>query len=658
MTTNGAKTHQFKSEAQQLLEIVIHSLYSHREVFLRELISNASDAIDKRRFEALSNPELEPPSGYEIRLQSDEDRRTLTVWDNGIGMSREETISNLGTIARSGTRRFVEALGEQSKKGSSPASMEELIGRFGVGFYATFMVADRVEVVTRRVGESEATSWVSEGTSTFDVSAGERSEPGTTVIVHLKPADEEEGLLDFTRRDVIRRVVKKYSDFVTYPIKLKTWRDETAEKSTEQEESDQQGLVTSDGKVLEWQTLNTMKAIWTRPEEDVEDEEYDEFYKHISHDWNPPQRVVRLKAEGTFEYDALLFIPKTAPLGLHHYDHPYGLQLYVNRVLIKSEAEELLPRYLRFVKGVVDSPDLSLNVSREMLQEDRRVYAIRKRIVKKVLDELGSMLERDREKYVEFWASFGPTLKEGVGEDPASIERVKPLLLFTSSYDSERLTTLSEYAQRMNDDQEAIYYITGEDVDLMKRAPQMEAFLEAGVEVLYLTDPIDELIVGPLGDFEGKPLRSVARGKSEIGSEERREEAEKELEEKKERYEDLLEKLRAVLQDQVKEVRLSTRLTSSPACLVTDEDQLSPRLVRMLQRSGQDLPAPKRILEVNATHSLMGRLQELHATDPKDPRIEKCAKLLFGQAQIAEGASLTDPAEFSEQLTGLMLDAL
>jgi molecular chaperone HtpG len=662
--TEQSKTYSFKSEAQQLLDIVIHSLYSNREIFLRELISNASDALDKRRFEALTQPELAPAGDYEVRLEIDPDKRILTVWDNGVGMSRKEAIENLGTIARSGTRHFVEALQEQKAKSGPEGGIEELIGRFGVGFYATFMVADKVEVNTRRVGTQEATLWSSEGGSTFAVDAARRSEPGTTIIVHLKDADEEDGLRDFTQEWVIREVVKKYSDFVNYPIKLKTWREPTDEEkaekdSTATEKARKQEILTSpDGKILEWETLNSMKAIWARPESEITQEEYNEFYRHISHDWEAPLHVIKLKAEGTFEYEALLFIPTNPPFGLHHYEQPYGLQLYVNRVLIKNRSEDLIPRYLRFVKGVVDSPDLSLNVSREMLQEDRRVHMIRKRIVRKVLDELGQMLENDRQKYLKFWAAFGRTLKEGVGEDPNNLDKLKSLLLFPSSQDPDKLTTLAEYVERMQPDQTDIYYVTGPDVETASRLPQMEAFRKNDLEVLYLTDPIDELIVGPLGSFDDKALKSVTRGEIELGSEEQKKAAKEKLAEKKQQLGSLLDKFRAVLQDEVKEVRLTNRLTTSAVCLVSEDQDLSPRLAQMLRRAGQEITKQKRIMEINADHPLFEKLKAIHEKNSSDPRLAEYAHLLYGQALLAEGTPPPNPVEFNQKMADLMLRGL
>lgn len=708
MSQNDAEVLNFRSEASQLLDIVIHSLYSNKEIFLRELISNSSDALDKRRFEALTRKELAPDGDYEIRLEVDPEKRTLSVWDNGIGMTRDEAVENLGTIARSGTKEFAEALGnvkaeaEAAEGGretaSADAAMEELIGRFGVGFYSSFMVANEVEVVTRKAGEEGATRWESTGDGTFKVSPGLRAEVGTTVTLHLAATDVDKGLDDFSQEHVVRRVVKRYSDFVTYPIKLKTWKkkddagdEEAVDESQESgilgpdgtpQASKKEELVDSEGRILVWETLNTRKAIWTRPEADVSQEEYQEFYRHISHDWGDYLHKVAFKAEGTFEYSALVFLPKNPPFNLHNYSEPYGLQLYVNRVLVKSQTEELLPRYLRFIKGVVDSPDLSLNVSREMLQDDGRVRMIRKRLVRKVLDELAEMKKEDRDKFLEFWAAFGSTLKEGVAEDVVHRDRIKKILLFPSSAHEQKLTGLDEYVERMKEGQEHIYYITGESRKKLDRSPQLEIFKEKEIEVLYLTDPIDDLIVGSLGEFEGKSLKSAAEGGLDLSQLDKKEEkgdgegegeetdgeaaqkdsgagaSDAKSEPEKEAFEPLMEKVRGVLQDGVKEVRVSHRLTTSPACLVGGEGDLSPRLVKLLERSGQSVPTPKRVLELNLSHPLVRQLKKIHDRDPDASLLEDHARLLYGQSLLAEGGAPEDPAEFSRLVVDLMVQGL
>ncbi len=657
----NAETHTFKSEARRVLEIVIHSLYSNKEIFLRELISNSSDAIDKRRFAALTDTDLAPGGDYEIRLDADPDARTLTVWDNGVGMSREDAVEDLGTIARSGTRAFMDQLqkdgdadgdGDGDKAGGQ-SSLEALIGQFGVGFYASFMVADEVTVVTRKAGEDSATRWQSSGDGSFEVSDGERSEAGTTVTLRLKPADADDGMDDFTAEHVLRSIVKKYSDFVTYPIKLQTTRTEEVSGETD-EDGDAEKKETQ--QVKTWETVNSMKAIWTRPQSEVLAAEYNEFYKHISKDWTDPLHVITLRAEGTFEYSALLFLPERAPFDLFQYDSPYGLQLYVNRVLIKDQADELLPQYLRFVKGVVDSPDLSLNVSRELLQQDRHVNLIRKRVVRKVLDELGTLQSDDAETYLKFWTTFGRALKEGISTDQENADRLKPLLLFQSSNHESDLTSLTDYVERMGEEQEVIYYITGESRESVERSPHLEAFQGKEIEVLYLTDPVDEILVNVLSEFEGKKLQSVGKGTVDLSSEEDKAKAESEREEAEKAHASLFEALQSALDEHVKEVRLSTRLTESPACLVGEETDMSAHMAQLLKQAGQEVPVPKRILELNSDHAVLKKLQTVYDADAKDARLGDYAQLLFGQALLAEGSPLPDPVGFGKRVIDLMVD--
>ncbi|MFH2007982.1 MAG: molecular chaperone HtpG [bacterium] len=664
--SKNVETHPFKSEAKQVLDIVIHSLYSNKEIFLRELISNSSDALDKRRFEALTDKEKGAEGELEIRLDADPEARTLTVWDNGVGMSRAEAVQDLGTIARSGTREFVATLAEAKES----ASLEALIGQFGVGFYASFMVADEVSVITRRVGEQGATRWTSTGDGSFEVSDAERDEPGTTVTLKLKDADVDDGMADFTAEWTLKSIVKKYSDFVTYPIKLQTTRQRTQAGETRDDGGNGETAAgkAAAGKAAEgeagegkttlvktWETVNSMKAIWTRPSSEVLANEYNEFYKHISRDWNDPLHVITLKAEGTFEYSALLFLPAKPPFDLFQYEQPYGLQLYVNRVLIKDQAEELLPRYLRFVKGVVDSPDLSLNVSRELLQQDRHVSLIRKRVVRKVIDELAALQEEDGEKYRTFWSAFGKALKEGISTDRENKDRLKPLLLFASSRNESKLTTLTEYVARMEGDQEVIYYITGESRAAVERSPHLEAFREKEIEVLYLTDPVDEILVQVLGEFEGKKLQSVGKGAVDLSSEQDKAKAEKDREELDKAHASLYGAIQKALDDHVKEVRSSTRLTESPACLVGEEQDLSANLERLLKQAGQEVPDQKRILELNPKHPVLEKLQELYDANAEDPQIADFAHLLYGQALLAEGSSLPDPIAYGRRVLDLMM---
>jgi molecular chaperone HtpG len=648
----STESYEFKSEARQLLDLMIHSLYSNKEIFLRELISNASDALDKLRVEALKTPELVPSDHpYRIRIWTDPEARTLTVEDSGVGMSRAEAIDNLGTIARSGTREFLKQLAEAGDAGDAG----NLIGQFGVGFYSSFMVSDRVEVITRRAGEEGATCWRSTGDGTFTIDSAERAGPGTTVVLHLREGTDDEPMPDMTDAWIIKSTVKKYSDFVTWPIEMSvpapdSQGDEEGEDAPEDGGGDEEAEP-------RYEAVNSQKAIWSRSESQVDDEEYDEFYKHISHDWNKPFHRVRIRAEGTFEYTALLFVPSTAPHDLYMREVRYGLQLYAQRVMIMERNEDLLPLYLRFVRGVVESPDLPLNVSREILQKDRRVEQIRKRIVKKVLDALGELQKKERDRYLEFWSTFGRVLKEGLPQDRVNKERITELLLFPSTEDPKKLTTLAEYVERMPDEQEAIYYITGESRSAVENSPHLEAFRDKGYEVLLLTEAIDEIVVDVLPEFQGKKLQSVGRGTVELGSEEERKEAEEAREKAREEHASLLEAIQEWLDEWIKEVRLSTRLTSSAVCLVGDEGDLSPGLQRMLEATGQELPSQKHILEVNADHPILATMGRMYEEDRADARLRDYARLLYGQALLAEGRPPPDPVAFGRQVAELMVRA-
>jgi molecular chaperone HtpG len=612
--------HEFQTEVQQLLDLMVHSLYSHKDIFLRELISNASDALDKLRFEAVTRPELSPAGELEIRLEADGTARTLSVHDNGIGMSRDEVVENIGTIARSGTKEFLKAARERQGQGLS----SELIGQFGVGFYSSFMAADRITLVTRRAGEETATRWESTGEG-YTLEDAERDAPGTTVTLHLKPKDEEDGLRDYTDEHVLRDIVKKYSDFVAYPVRLKG------------------------------QTLNSMKAIWARGKDEVTDEEHREFYKHISHDWNDPLTHVSVHVEGTLEARALLYIPSKAPFDLWREGGHHGVQLYVKRIFIMDDCKELLPPSLRFVRGVVASDDLSLNVSREILQQDRQIQAIRRHLVRRVLGALKEMKEGDADKYRTFWGEFGAVLKEGLIAFEEGQERLLELLLAPSTYVPAGLTSLGDYVSRMKDGQDAIYYMTGPSATVVERSPQIEAFRDRGYEVLFFTDPIDELWLRLPREFGGKTLVSAAKSDAGPGSADDKKQAEDQRREQEEGFKDLLLALRSKLQDEVKDVRLSSRLTSSAACLVGDEHDLSPHVADMLRRSGQDVPKVKRILELNPTHPLLPKLQALVERDKADPALGQYAELLYGQAILAEGGQLPDPAAFSQRIADLLL---
>jgi len=644
MTTAAAETHAFQAETARLLELMIHSLYTNKEIFLRELISNASDALDKVHFESLTNAELlAGDTELEIHLEVDPDARVLTVSDNGIGMSREEVTNNIGTIAKSGTRELLEKL-KESGVADQPT---DLIGQFGVGFYATFMVADRVTLVTRRAGESSATQWESTGDGEYTLAEVEKPTRGTSITLHLKAADPEGGLEDYTQPHVLGRIVKAHSDFVAYPIKQEQTREEV--------ERDEKGMPVEGVEpktITEEVTLNSMQPIWTRPPSEVTDEEYAEFYRHISHDWQPPQKTLSFKAEGRMEYSTLLFIPSQAPNDLYYQNQAFGLQLYVKRVLIMEQYDELLPRHLRFVKGLVDSSDLPLNISRQRLQEDRHIKQIRQWISGRLLETFAAMQSNEPAEYAKFWKEFGNVLKEGVADFQAKSD-ILPLLMFASSADAKKLTSLADYISRMPEGQEEIYYITGESREMVENAPQLEQFKAKGYEVLFLTEPVDEFLAQFLDKYDEKPIKSAAKGPVELGDEQERKAAEETLKTQSQTRAALLEALQKTLDEHVKEVRLTSRLTDSPACLVGSEFDLTPQLERMLRESGAEPPEQKRILELNPKHPLLEKLAEL--SDGDQEAFDDRAFMLYSNALLAEGAELPDPARFHRVLASLML---
>ncbi len=646
-TLPDTQSYTFQAETRQLLELMIHSLYSHKEIFLRELISNASDAIDRLRFEALSAPEL-ADAGWEpkIRLEADPEARTLTVHDNGIGMSRDEVIANIGTIAKSGTRELMERV----KEAKQDATIEKLIGQFGVGFYSSFMVADKVELVTRRAGEEEATHWQSSGGDQYQIGPAERAGHGTSITLHLKPVDEEAGLPDLTEEWTLRRVVKRYSDFVAYPVTLPVSRDKEIETQTAEGETE-----TKTERVTEEQRLNSLKPIWARDEAEVTEDDYKEFYKHVSGDWNDPMERIAVRAEGRFEYRALLFVPGEAPYDLFYAGSKPGLQLYVRRVQIMEACEDLLPHWLRFVKGVVESPDLPLNVSREMLQQDRHLKAIEKNLTKKVLERLAEMAEKEPERYHgTFWPEFGRAVKEGASQDYANRERLLPLLRFASSHDPEKLTSLADYVSRMKEEQEEVFYITAESREVAEHSPHLEAFRDKGYEVLFLVDPVDELLVQTVHEVDGKRLKSIGKGTVELGSEAERKERKEKLEERDKAMRPLLDRLQGVLDATVKHVRLSGRLTASPACLVGAEHDYSPQLERLLQKGKGGGPQQRRILELNPDHPVVQGLERRFQADAEDPKVAATAQLLLGYAYLAEGSEIPDPVGFNSRLAELL----
>ena len=625
--TANKETLSFQTEVKQLLHLMIHSLYSNKEIFLRELISNASDAADKLRFEALARPELYEGDGdLKIRVSYDKAARTITVSDNGIGMNREEVIRNIGTIAKSGTREFLQSLtGDQAKDA-------QLIGQFGVGFYSAFIVADKVTLITRRAGEKQGVRWESDGTGEYTIEDFDKPARGTDVILHLREGEDE--LLSEWR---LKSIIRKYSDHIALPIVMKKTRwdaDKKEEVLTDEDE-----------------TVNQASALWTRPKNEITEEQYHEFYKHVAHDFEAPLAYTHNKVEGRHEYTQLLYIPSRAPFDLWDRHQRRGLKLYVRRVFIMDDAEQLLPTYLRFVRGVVDSVDLPLNVSREILQESKDIEAIRSGCTKRVLALLEDLAGNQPDKYKKFWSEFGRVLKEGIGEDYANKERIAKLLRFASTHTDteEQSVSLADYVSRMKEGQEKIYYVTAESFLAAKNSPHLEIFRKKGVEVLLLYDRVDEWVVGHLDEFEGKPLQSVAKGGLDLGKLEDEQEK-KAHEQQASEYKELTEKIKKTLGERVKDVRVTSRLTSSPACLVADEYDMGSNLQRILKAAGQKVPNTVPILEINPDHPMVQRLKY------EEKRFDDWAQLLFDQAQLAEGATLEDPAGFVKRLNELMLD--
>ncbi len=633
--SDNKQTLGFQAEVKQLLQLMIHSLYSNKEIFLRELISNASDAADKLRFEAINNDALYGDDHeLKIRVSFDKAARTVTISDNGIGMSRDDVISHLGTIAKSGTKEFFGKLSGDQQKDAA------LIGQFGVGFYSGFIVADRITVETRRAGlaANEAVRWESAGEGDYSIEPIEKASRGTDIILHLREGEDE--LLSTWK---LKSIITKYSDHISLPIQMakEEWDEEKKE------------MVTKD----EPETINQASALWARSKNDITPEQYEEFYKHVSHDFGAPLTYTHNRVEGRSEYTQLLYIPAKAPFDLWDRNKRGGIKLYVKRVFIMDDAEQLMPTYLRFVKGVIDSADLPLNVSREILQESRDVKAIREGSTKRVLGMLEELANADeqekKDKYATFWSEFGQVLKEGVGEDSINKDRLAKLLRFASTHtdSSDQTVALADYVGRMKEGQEKIYYATGESFTAAKNSPHLEIFRKKGVEVLLLTDRVDEWMLSFLTEFEGKELVSVAKGGLDLGQLE--DEAEKkEHEETEAQYKDLVEKMKAALGDKAKEVRVTFRLTDSPACLVADEHELSGNLLRMLKAAGQNAPESKPILEINPNHPLVKRLKYESAEDGK---FGDWSHLLFDQALLAEGGTLADPAAFVKRMNEMLL---
>lgn len=630
-TTSASETLGFQAEVKQLLHLMIHSLYSNKEIFLRELVSNASDACDKLRFEAIDQPALLEGDGeLAIRVDYDKAARTITISDNGIGLSRDEAVANLGTIARSGTREFFSQLTGDKQKDA------QLIGQFGVGFYSSFIVADKVTVLSRRAGlaANEAIRWESDGQGEFSIAPAEKAGRGTEVTLHLR-ADEDELLNGWKLREILRR----YSDHISLPVRMAK-EDWDAEKG-EQVKGD------------ELETVNQANALWTRNKSDITDEQYREFYKTVSHDYDDPLAWTHNRVEGRSEYTQLLYVPKHAPFDMWDRDARRGVKLYVKRVFIMDDAEQLLPSYLRFVRGVIDSADLPLNVSREILQESRDVRAIREGSAKRVLSLLEDMAENKAEDYATFWTEFGQVLKEGTGEDAANRERIARLLRFASTHDGGQAQTVSfaDYVGRMKDGQDKIYYVTADTFTAAANSPHLEIFRKKGIEVLLLSDRVDEWMLSYLREFDGKSLVSVAKGGLDL-AELADEEEKKRQSEVAETFKPLVERLQQALAEQVKEVRVTQRLVDSPACVVVGQNELSPHLLRMLKAAGQEAPEVKPVLEINPDHALIARIR-----DAGDAEFGDWAALLLDQALLAEGAQIADPAAFVKRLNGLLLKA-
>ena len=620
------KTHAFQTEISQLLDLMINSLYSQKEIFLRELISNSSDAIDKRRFAALTDASLlNDEEELAVTITTDAEAKTLTISDNGIGMSHDEVIENIGTIARSGTKKFMEAL-KSNKDSEGDVS---LIGQFGVGFYSVFMVADKVSLVTRKAGSDQGVVWESDGKGEFTLGETDKDSIGTAITLHLRE-DESEYVDDFR----LKHIINKYSEHISLPIKMLGAAP-----------LDDEGKPIEGGE-REFETVNTGTALWARAKSEISDEEYQQFYQGLTYDMEPPLSTLHHKVEGNLEYTSLLFIPKKAPFDLWNREARKGIKLYVRRIFIMEEAEALMPNYLRFVKGVIDSADLPLNVSREILQSDRDIQKIKARAVKRVLDELKRIAKDEPETYQEFWNEFGQAIKEGVVEDAPNKDNITALLRFASTNNDsdEQSVSLDQYVERMNEDQDAIYYITAESYQAAKGSPHLELFMKKDIEVLLLSDPVDEWLVNSMVEHAEKPLKSVSRGDLELSDDEK-----KEQEEQKEELSSITDKLSETLSESVKEVRLTNRLTESPACLVADENDPGANLERIMKAMGQDAPSSMPILEINPDHALIKKL------DVESDLFNEWAQVLFDQAALSEGAQIKNPADYVKRVNKLLV---
>lgn len=644
------ETHQFQAETKKLLDLMIHSIYTNREIFLRELISNASDAIDKIHFEGLTNKDLlEGDDKYEIFLVPDADSHTLTISDNGLGMNKEDLMENLGTIAKSGTKAFLEKL-QQAKEGGDTG--KDLIGQFGVGFYSAFMVSEKITVVSRKAGETQGYKWESTADGSYTIEECDKEKRGTSITLTLLPefyGDKAEE--NFTDTYKLQSLVKKYSDYVRYPIKMNFVVEEQP-KDADGKPIEGAGTI----KRNEVRTLNSMQPLWAKNKSDIKPEEYDEFYQNLFHDWEKPMEVMHNKVEGTIEYTSLLFFPQHAPYNLYHSDYEPGLQLYSRHVFIMDKCKDLLPEYLRFVKGLVDSPDFSLNISRELLQQSRELKLIGKNLEKSILRQLGTMLKKDREKYEKFWAQYGKSLKIGIygsaytGKD--TVDKLKDLLLFTTSKE-DKLITLKEYTEHMPENQKKIYYATGKDRSAIDSLPQMELLRDKGIEVLYFLDNVDEFAVEVMREYDGKPFHSISRGDLDLDDVESQE-VKKETENIAKTNEDLIKDIKETLGDKVADVKISSRLKSSAVCLVADEMGPSFAMEQVFAETNNPMFKAKRILEINPKHDLFARLQKIHEAGKDSAQFKDYCNLLYAQALLIEGIMPDDPAAIANQIAQLM----
>ncbi|RJQ66030.1 MAG: molecular chaperone HtpG [Desulfobacteraceae bacterium] len=638
------ETHAFKTEVRQILNLIVNSLYSNQEIFLRELISNASDAIDKVQFKAQIEPDiLEKDGEFKIKIKPDGIARTLTISDNGIGMTHDEVMENIGTIAKSGTAGFLEMLKQAQ---SADLLTPELIGQFGVGFYSAFMVAEKIVLTTRAAGapREQAVRWESTGDGTFGIEPTEKDQRGTVITLHLKKAGKDEP--DYTDQWVIRRIIRQHSDYVAYPIVMDVEKEIPIPDNEIIKDKTGKPIGETKRRVVEEETLNSRKAIWTRPKEEVTDQEHEEFYKHLAHDWNPPLTRLHLKLEGTTEYHALVYIPAKAPLDMFQPNRKHGIQLYCKRVFIMDDCKELIPEYLRFVKGVVDAPDLNLNVSREILQQDRLVMNIRNNLVKKILDLLAEM---PADKYDQFYAEFGAVLKEGIYTDTNKRNKIAALARYKTTFSEDKWVSLDEVVKRMQPDQKEIFYITGDNIKSLINSPHLEKLKEKSYEVLLMTDPVDEWALQALTEYEGKPFKSAEKGDLDLDKPDERQ---------KEEFNALFGFIKGQLEAKVKEVKASARLKDSVACLSGEDYDMSAYMEKLLKAAGQKPPEVKRVLELNMAHPVMTKIKALFENDRHNSALKEYCQLLYDLAVIAEGGKLENPARFTRQVGEVMTQAI